>query len=105
MSKVSTIIASLLLVGGAAVTGASPASAASAVAEPATDVSIQALSCTKSKGQTWGKGSCNGTGLWDVTVWCSLGASATSSMMSGTGTVYVYCPWGNAQDVTITKYS
>ncbi|MEU8543093.1 hypothetical protein AB0C52_24435 [Streptomyces sp. NPDC048717] len=56
-------------------------------------------------GQTWGKGTCSGTGLWDVTVWCSLGASNTSDMMSGTGSVYVYCPWGNAQDVTIRKYS
>ncbi|MFF4755842.1 hypothetical protein ACWD5R_34770 [Streptomyces sp. NPDC002514] len=71
----------------------------------ATDTGTQALSCTKSKGQTWGKGTCTGTGLWDVTVWCSLGASATSNMMSGTGSVYVYCPWGNAQDVTISMYS
>lgn len=103
MRKAGTIIASLLLAGGAVVAGASPASAASA--GPATDPSIQALSCTKSMGQTWGKGSCTGTGLWDVTVWCSWGANATSSRMSGTGTVYVYCPWGNAQGVTINKYS
>lgn len=71
----------------------------------ATDTGTQSVSCVKSKGQTWGKAACTGSGLWDVTVWCSLGASSTSSTMSGTGTAYAYCPWGNAQSVTVTQYS
>jgi hypothetical protein len=71
----------------------------------AADAGTQSVSCTKSMGQTWGKASCSGTGLWDVTVWCSLGAHSTSSTMSGTGTVYAYCPWGNAQSVSVTQYS
>lgn len=88
-----------------AVVGTAVAVGAVAAPAHATDTGAQSVRCTKSKGQTWGKASCTGTGLWDVTVWCSLGASNTSDMMSGTGTVYVYCPWGNAQSVTVTQYS
>ncbi|GAA1343583.1 hypothetical protein GCM10009647_087700 [Streptomyces sanglieri] len=65
--------------------------------------SALAPSCTKGKNLTNGWGQCTtaGTYKWRVRVYCTLGGSGTSSIVTGPTRTNAYCSWGNVESVSI----
>ncbi|WP_149030532.1 MULTISPECIES: hypothetical protein [Kitasatospora] len=85
----------VLALGGVAV----PAQAVARDAVP----SALGPSCKAGKNLTngWGQCTTSGSYKWRVRVYCTLGGSGTSSVVTGATRTNAYCGWGNVESVSI----
>ncbi|PBC84366.1 hypothetical protein SAMN05428945_1028 [Streptomyces sp. 2224.1] len=67
--------------------------------------SALALNCTTGKNLTngWGKCTTAGSYKWLVRVYCTLGGSGESSVVTGPTRTNAYCNWGHVEDVFIER--